>query len=164
VRARHGDAVDKIELLGKRGNTVYHWQTFVLVDPFRGGRPLERPDLERLAAEMLGSASRLDPARHLAPAGLRSIVVRLLLNLEHAHERRRDHARALVVCDRLVDLTSSPRFRRDRGLHALALGACEQAVDDLEAYLEAEGERAEDAARVRGALERARAAEGVEPS
>lgn len=127
----------------------------VLVDPFFGGRVLDEPGLRRLASRMLGSASRMTPA-HLEPVGLRPIVVRLLLNLKHAHERRRDHASALVVCDRLVDLTGALTFRRDRGLHALALGANEVAADDLAAYLEGRGEKAEDAAAIRQALERAK--------
>lgn len=126
----------------------------VLVDPFFGGRVLEQPELRRLASRMLGSASRMQPS-HLEPVGLRSIVVRMLLNLKHAHELRRDHSRALVVCDRLVDLTSSPSFRRDRGLHALALGANAAAAADLEAYLEVRA-NAEDAAAVRRALQRAK--------
>lgn len=135
----------------------------VLVDPFFEGRTLEQADLERLAARMLGSAARLDAARHLRPVGLRALVVRMLLNLKHAHERRRDHARALVVCDRLVDLTDAAAFRRDRGVHALALGARQQAEDDLRAYLEAE-DGAEDAVRVRQILARTRSGEGEKPS
>lgn len=35
VRARSGDVVDMIEVLGQRDNKVYHWLTFVLADPFR---------------------------------------------------------------------------------------------------------------------------------
>lgn len=135
----------------------------VLVDPFRGGRALSPRDLDRLAARMLGDGSRLDEARHLAPVGLRAWVVRMLVNLKHAHERRRDHAAALVVCDRLVDLTSLPRFRRDRGVHALALGAREQAREDLEAYLEAE-EHPPDVAEIERALRQARAVDGWKPS
>ncbi len=130
----------------------------VLVDPFFGGRVLDEASLRRLASRMLGSASRMTPA-HLEPVGLRPLVVRMLLNLKHAHERRRDHAGALVVCDRLVDLTGSIGFRRDRGLHALALGANEAAAGDLAAYLEARAQ-AEDAAAVRRALERARRGDG----
>jgi regulator of sirC expression with transglutaminase-like and TPR domain len=126
----------------------------VLVDPFFGGRVLDDAGLRRLAARMLGSASRMQPS-HLEPVGLRSLVVRMLLNLKHAHELRHDNARALVVCDRLVDLTSSLSFRRDRGMHALALGANAAAADDLAAYLEARG-NAEDAATVKRALDRAR--------
>ncbi len=127
----------------------------VFVDPFFEGRVLDEAGLERLASRMLGSSSRLLPS-HLEPVGLRPLVVRMLLNLKNAHERRRDHARALVVCDRLVDLTSSLPFRRDRGLHSLALGANAAAIGDLEASLEGRGEGAEDAAAVRRALERAR--------
>ncbi len=128
----------------------------VLVDPFFGGQVLDDAGLRRLASRMLGSASRMTPA-HLEPVGLRPLVVRMLLNLKNAHERRRDHASALVVCDRLVDLTESIAFRRDRGLHALSLGAFEVAPGDLSAYLEARGSRAEDAPAIRRALERARA-------
>lgn len=128
----------------------------VFVDPYFGGRVLEQADLERLAARMLGSASRLRDA-HLAPVGLRALVVRMLLNLKHAHERRRDHARALLVCDRLYDLTQAPSFRRDRGLHALELGARGQAAEDLAAYLETEGDKAKDAPEIARALARAKA-------
>lgn len=35
VRARKGDAVDRVEVLGKRGSSIFHWGAFVLVDPLR---------------------------------------------------------------------------------------------------------------------------------
>jgi regulator of sirC expression with transglutaminase-like and TPR domain len=127
----------------------------VLIDPFFGGRVIDDAAVRRLAARMLGSAERLTPA-HLEPVGLRPLVVRMLLNLKQAHERLGDHARCLVVCDRLVDLTGAPAFRRDRGLHALALGARAAAAEDLAAYLAGPGGHAEDAAMVRDALERAK--------
>lgn len=135
----------------------------VLVDPFAGGRVVERSMLERLAARALGDATRLRP-EHLAPVGLRPFVVRMLLNLKHVHQRNRDHARALVVCDRLVDLTDAAAFRRDRGLHALALGAVEQARDDLGAYLAEAGADAKDAGAIRAALERASGSDPGAPS
>ena len=128
----------------------------VLVDPFFGGRVLDPPMLEQLATRMLGGPGRMTEA-HVAPVSLRALVARMLLNLKHAHEMRLDHARALLVCDRLVDLTGAPAFRRDRGLHALALEAHAQAADDLEAYLVAVPS-AEDGPAVFEALERARAA------
>ncbi len=108
----------------------------VLVDPFREGRLVTQQELERLAIHHLGGADRLR-AEHLATSDARSMLVRILVNLKHAHERRADHARALVVCDRLVDLSGAPTFRRDRGKHALALGATTAALEDLEAYLSA---------------------------
>ena len=125
----------------------------MLIDPFHGGRALSEAAIEALGERALGGPGRLR-AEHLAPIGLRALVVRMLLNLKHVHERERDHPRALVVADRLYDLTQRPEFRRDRGLHALALGAHGQARDDLEAYLAQVGERARDAAAVRSALER----------
>lgn len=127
----------------------------VYVDPFFDGRVVGESALERLAERFLGSASRLRP-EHLHVVSPRSIVVRMLVNLKHAHERRHDHARALVVSDRLVDVTASVTFRRDRGLHALALGASAAAIEDLEAYLGGASEPADEHA-VRRALARARA-------
>lgn len=125
-----------------------------LIDPFEGVL-LDEASLARLATRTLGSATVR--AEHLLAVDPRTMLVRMLLNLKHAYERRSDHARALVVADRLVDLTSSIAFRRDRGLHALALGARESAVADLEAYL-AQIPNPPDAAEVRGALVRARTA------
>lgn len=125
-----------------------------LVDPFHGGRVVSPRALERLAERTLGGADRLRP-EHLAPVGLRPLVVRMLLNLKHVHEGQADHARALVVTDRLVDLTGALVFRRDRGLHALALGAHAQAREDLEAYLAVAGEAAPDRAAIGLALRRA---------
>ncbi|UJR78957.1 SirB1 family protein [Sandaracinus amylolyticus] len=127
----------------------------VHVDPFFEGRVVSESALERLAEKFLGSASQLRP-EHLHVVSPRSMVVRMLVNLKHAHERRHDHARALVVSDRLVDVTSSVTFRRDRGLHALALGASAAAVEDLEAYLSDASQPADELV-VRRALARARA-------
>lgn len=127
----------------------------VYVDPFFEGRVVGEGALERLAARFLGTPGRLLP-EHLHVVSPRSMAVRMLVNLKHAHERRQDHPRSLVVSDRLVDLTESTTFRRDRGLHALALGASAAAVEDLEAYLSERG-AAPDELAVRHALARARA-------
>jgi len=35
VRARRGDVIDKTEVLGQRNGKVYHWETYILVDPLR---------------------------------------------------------------------------------------------------------------------------------
>lgn len=127
----------------------------VYVDPFFEGRIVGEDALARLAEKFLGSASRLVP-EHLHVVTPRSILVRMLVNLKHAHERHGDHARALLVSDRLVDVTASATFRRDRGLHALALGAKAAAIEDLEAYL-GEAQNAPDELAVRRALARAKA-------
>jgi regulator of sirC expression with transglutaminase-like and TPR domain len=130
------------------------------LDPFHEGRVLGRAELERLAARHLersgASFEGEELERHLEPVGAHAIAVRMLGNLKHVHEQRGDHARALVVCDRLFDLSGAVFFRRDRGLHALALGAHRSAEGDLEAYLH-EQPNAPDAPNVRPLLERARA-------
>jgi regulator of sirC expression with transglutaminase-like and TPR domain len=126
----------------------------VYVDPFFGGRVLTNDALERLAVRLLGPSAKLMP-EHLQPVSLRALVVRMLLNLKHAHERLGDHSRSLLVCDRLVDLTDSLQFRRDRGMHAMEMGAFEAARADLDAYLAA-SPNAEDAEQIRTALSRAR--------
>jgi regulator of sirC expression with transglutaminase-like and TPR domain len=122
----------------------------VYVDPFHGGRLLDEPALARLARSFLGSVSALEAA-HLAPVGTKAIAVRMLLNLKRAHEKRGDHGAALVVCDRLADLTGGVDFVRDRALHALALGARAQAAEDLGRYL-ADRPQARDAAELRRVL------------
>lgn len=129
----------------------------VLIDPF-AGVILTPPLLERLALRTTGAA-RVAPEQ-LAPSDSRAIVVRMLRNLKHAYELRGEHARAHLATDRLFDLTSAIELRRDRGLHALALGATGSAIDDLEAYLAALP-TAPDRAVVRGALAKARSSTNV---
>ena len=73
----------------------------------------------------------------LAPVSARVMAVRMLFNLQKIHERRGDHPKAFVLCDRLVDVADASFHLRYRGRHALALGAWLVAVDDFEAYLDA---------------------------
>ena len=120
------------------------------IDPFFRARVMPRPALEGLLHRVTGeSAELLD--EHLLVVGARAVAVRMLANLKNSHERRGDHARALVVCDRLVDLTGAPEPRRDRGMHALALGAVEAAAADLRAYLNGRPD-AKDAGKVAATL------------
>lgn len=126
----------------------------VLVDPFADGREVDPSRLDQLSSRHLGGPKRVMD-EHLAAVDERSMVVRLLINLKHAHERRNAHAIALVACDRLVDVTGAVEFRRDRGMHALAMGAGLAAVADLEAYL-AESPKPPDEREVRRAILQAR--------
>lgn len=123
------------------------------LDPFDDARVLDRADLEALGRRVLGPGGTLHP-EHLSPVGSRAIAARMLANLKNLFERRSDHARALVACDRLVDLTASPEVIRDRGVHALALGALGVARDDLARYLR-ERPDAPDASTIESALRRA---------
>lgn len=152
--------------LGHRAEIVVHGVAFPghflvrieghYADPFEGAAPIARERLIDLARETLEHPEHASAS--LEPVGLRTIAVRLLLNLQRIHALRADHARALVVCDRLFELTRAPHHRVDRAVHALALGATRTALSDLEAYLAAhpQGEFAE---RAREHLERARQCE-----
>lgn len=126
----------------------------VLQDPFHGGRVLGDADLANLAGRYLGHPGRLE-AEHLLPIGRPALAVRILANYRNAYVRLHDHARALLACDALVELTRAPEARRDRGMHALALGAMAAAQSDLEAYLE-ERPMADDVEGVHAALRRCR--------
>ncbi|MBM4374745.1 MAG: tetratricopeptide repeat protein [Deltaproteobacteria bacterium] len=130
-------------------------------DPFHRGKALTSDDLLELAERFDArgpSGERIAPADALAsylrPVDPRTVAVRMLSNLQQIFERAGDHARALVVCDRLVDVLGSPHHRRDRGRHALALGAYRSARVDLSAYLRA-AEGAPDAEEIQALLERA---------
>jgi regulator of sirC expression with transglutaminase-like and TPR domain len=124
----------------------------IVVDPFHGFDPLDRDALAALARRFLGG--RDVPLERLVVASdRRAIAVRMLTNLHAIHASRGEHGRALQVCDRLVELDAGPHAVRDRGMHALALGANASARADLRAYL-ASNERAADAPKVRAALER----------
>ena len=123
----------------------------VYVDPFFRARVMSPSALESLLQRVTGEATAVHD-EHTAVVGARAVAVRMLANLKNSHERRGDHARALVVCDRLVDLTGAPEPRRDRGMHALALGALEAAAADLRAYLNGRPD-ARDTATVTAALE-----------
>lgn len=124
------------------------------LDPFFQARALPMSALEDLAKRVLGEGGKLSP-EHLAPVTTRAMVVRMLANLKDIHVNRRDHARALVVCDRLVDLGGGVDVKRDRGLHAFALGAFATAAEDLAAYVAARP-GASDVSEVRATLSRAR--------
>lgn len=125
------------------------------LDPFFDARVLPVEALEGLAKRVLGESAKLLP-EHLAPATTHAMVIRMLSNLKGIHVARNDHARALVVCDRLVDLGAGVEIQRDRGLHAFALGAFEGAAEDLETYLGARPGAADEAS-VRDTIQSARA-------
>jgi regulator of sirC expression with transglutaminase-like and TPR domain len=125
----------------------------VYVDPFEG-RILAHPDLELLLSRALGPSSVLT-SEHLTRVDVSQLAQRMLLNLKRIHEGRRDHARAFLVTERLVELATTPELRRDRGLLALKLGAHQVASMDLAHYL-LKRPNAKDAKEVRSALTRSR--------
>jgi regulator of sirC expression with transglutaminase-like and TPR domain len=125
----------------------------VYVDPFEG-RLLTTPDLELLLSRALGPNSTLT-AEHLTPVDVAQLAQRMLMNLRRIHDSRRDNARAFLATERLVELSTSPELRRDRGLLALKLGANQVASMDLAHYL-LKRPNAKDAKEIRSALSQSR--------
>jgi regulator of sirC expression with transglutaminase-like and TPR domain len=128
----------------------------VVVDPFFGGRRLDRTALSKLLQRTAtGHKASID--EHLAPASSRAILVRMLINLKWIYATRGDFARALLALDRIISLTpdSIPALR-ERGMLAAKLGAVESARADLSRLLELVPQPA-DAASIARQLEELRA-------
>jgi len=133
----------------------------LIVDPFDRGRALTMDELERRLRRATESRTpapegEYEPRlqmRHLEPATLRAIVVRVLTNLKAAYLAKGDPARALVAATRIVTLApGDPVALRDRGLLQARLGAPAGARADLAQYLEM-SPKANDAARIEQMLE-----------
>lgn len=108
----------------------------VIVDPFFGGRVLDDGGLRRLL-ERAAPSQKLDTTEHLAPAGVRPMLVRMLINIKWIHATRGDFARALLALDRIICLMpDSVPALRERGLLAARLGSVEAARADLSRLLE----------------------------
>jgi regulator of sirC expression with transglutaminase-like and TPR domain len=123
------------------------------VDPFEG-KILRTPELLSLAGRALGPDAPLKP-EYLAPISLSQVTQRMLQNLKRLHEGQRDFARALLVCDRLIEIAPTPELRRDRGMFALRCGAHRVATTDLAHYL-LKRPTAKDVKDVRAALAQSR--------
>jgi regulator of sirC expression with transglutaminase-like and TPR domain len=122
------------------------------VDPFFGGRLLDRAALQKLL-ERSSQDRQLVTEEHLAPASARTILVRMLINLKWIYATRGDFARALLALDRIICLTpDSVPALRERGSLAARLGSMEAARADLSRLLELVPQ-ASDAGTIRRQLE-----------
>jgi regulator of sirC expression with transglutaminase-like and TPR domain len=128
----------------------------LVVDPFHGGKVLGAPELTALLQQALGNRATLTP-KLLAPAGSRSILIRMLHNLKAIYGNRNETENALRTVEMLLAL--SPQAvdeRRDRGLLLFAAGSDSAAFDDIVRYL-AEAPKAPDAEKMRDILNELRA-------
>jgi regulator of sirC expression with transglutaminase-like and TPR domain len=120
----------------------------VLVDPFDGGRILFEADAQGLLDRVYGGTVRLRPC-FLKAVGKRDMLVRLLTNLKGIYLDVQDHARALSVVERILLIRpTAPGEIRDRGTLLARLGRPDEAIPQLEWYLDAAPE-APDAERIR---------------
>jgi regulator of sirC expression with transglutaminase-like and TPR domain len=131
----------------------------VMVDPFFGGRRLDKPALQKLLERASPNQTLSD--EHLAAASPRMMLVRMLINLKWIYATRGDFARALLALDRIISLTpDSVPALRERGLLAARLGAVEAARADLSRLLELVPQ-APDAGTIRQQLEELRSRASV---
>lgn len=123
----------------------------VFVDPFHGGRLMERGELPVLLEETTGGAVPFDPA-FLEPVAPRPFIARMLRNLKAIYMRSEAFGRLLQVLDLLLLVDSDvAEDRRDRGLVHFEVGNFSRAREDLSRYLEMEPE-AGDAEAIRAHL------------
>jgi regulator of sirC expression with transglutaminase-like and TPR domain len=110
-------------------------QRRLVIDPFHGGTILTEANLSDLL-QRAGSSLSYDEGL-IAPMPVRHVIARMLMNLRGIYSMRAEHARLLVIFDRLIDLLpNSSEELRDRGFLFARLGAPGAAVSDLRRYLE----------------------------
>jgi len=80
----------------------------LVVDPFHG-KLLGPSELDALHTRVSGSSEKFDP-RRLEPCSNRQILIRMLTNLQHIHEKSGDDARLRSVLEHLAALTPSPEI------------------------------------------------------
>ncbi len=127
----------------------------LFVDPFEGGRLLDRAACSELVSERTNGVVQLEDA-HLEPVGMRSMVRRMLGNLRSIQFAAENTVGALRVTHFMTLLDPDlPELYRDRGALQLGLGDGEAASVDLQRYLDARPD-AGDADVIRHLLAQAR--------
>ena len=122
------------------------------LDPFNGCRVLRRGDLVQRLQRMAPGGAPRDPDRFFRPVPNRYILVRVCNNLKGTHLRTGEVEGVLRAVERLLLLDDSLiEERRDRGLILHHLGRLDEAVPDLERYLEGRPD-APDQARIQEIL------------
>jgi regulator of sirC expression with transglutaminase-like and TPR domain len=103
-----------------------------LIDPFDGGRRLDRDECETLYRSVAGAGASLTPEM-LGTSRPRAILARMLTNLDRSFERRRD-ARSLAWVTRLrMEIPGlGVRDRLDLARRAADLGWLDRAADVFE--------------------------------
>jgi regulator of sirC expression with transglutaminase-like and TPR domain len=127
----------------------------LLVDPFQGGEILFPDQAQGLLDRAYGGSVRLRP-EFLRVAGRREMLHRLLLNLKSIYLNVEDPVRALAVVERILLIhPTATRQIRDRGTLLARMGRSEEALVQLEWYLEAAPE-ASDIPRIQALVTRLR--------
>ena len=126
----------------------------LVMDPFNKGRPVSAEELKERASPHLGGRPPDDVQliEILAPASHRTILARMLRNLNGLYLEQQDWERVARTSDRLLKISpDTPDAVRDRGLAYREIGYANGARDDLGRYLQL-APQAEDQNRVRTLL------------
>lgn len=124
----------------------------LILDPFNGGRILERDDLTAMLARATGRVMEVRPEL-LRPASTREILIRMLNNLRTVYDGSGDLAHAAQILEwMVVTEPTNPVLVRDRGILYWRLQCAGAARSDLEAYLQAVPQ-ADDADAIREILD-----------
>ena len=123
----------------------------LVMDPFNKGRPVSADELRERASPHLGGHAPDDVqlGEILAPASHRTILARMLRNLNGLYLQQGDWERVARTADRLLRITpEAAEAWRDRGLAYRELGHASGARQDLARYLQMQpGADDEDAVR-----------------
>jgi len=120
----------------------------LLVDPFERGRLRFEDQAQELLDRVYGGMVRLRP-EFLQTTSKRDILVAILTSLKGIYLNARDDRRALAAVERILVLRPAAAGElRDRGMLLARVGRVDEAIADLERYLDAVPD-APDARRVR---------------
>lgn len=124
----------------------------LIIDPFDQGRVLDRAECEEMVARTFGGAIQLRED-HLRSYSDRELISKLLTHIKAIHLADQDVASAISALDRLLILGELDAWdRRERGLLHLREHNYEDAITDLEYYLE-HTPHADDFDRIRSEIE-----------
>jgi regulator of sirC expression with transglutaminase-like and TPR domain len=124
----------------------------LLIDPYDGGRIRFEDEAQELLDRVYGGMIRVHES-FLKASTRREMLIRLLMNLKSLYLNVRDHRRALAVVERILLIRPiSVAEVRDKGVILAKLGRKEEALEQLNAYLNAVPE-APDSERIMSMVE-----------
>lgn len=131
----------------------------LLVDPYDGGALRFEDQAQELLDRIYGGMVRVHDS-FLKTAKRQEMVIRLLTNLKSLYLNSADHDKALAAVERILILRPlAPVEIRDRGVILARLGRREEALQQLETYLNVVPEAA-DMDRILGIVEALRSGGG----
>jgi len=107
----------------------------IFVDPFHGGRIVNKERCHEMISEMYQGQMKFHPS-FLYAVGKKQILIRMLQNLKGIYTRAQNHHKTLGMIELALLINPEAAAElRDRGLVCLALGKYAQSRADLEEYL-----------------------------